>query len=96
MAAKIEVLNPVAQLASELGQFAPLAKRSPEIGKPRVGLYWNRKPGGNYALQALRDLLQERFDGIETHFFNARRPIPEEVVEEARATCDVVVGATAD
>ena len=96
MATKIEVLDPVAQLASELGQFAPLARRSSDVRGQRVGLYWNRKPGGNYALQALRNLLEERFGGIETRFYNARRPIPEEVIEEARANCDVVIGATAD
>ena len=96
MVPRIDVLNPVAQLASELGRFTPMATRSSDVRKLRVGLYWNRKPGGNYALQSLRDLLEQRFDGIETHFYNARRPIPEDVVAETSANCDVVVGATAD
>ena len=41
-------------------------------------------------------MVTERFSGAEARFFDARRPIPEEVVADIRARCDVVVGATAD
>ncbi|MDP2949882.1 MAG: hypothetical protein Q8P22_10140 [Chloroflexota bacterium] len=94
--ADLEVLNPVAQLASELGRSVKAARRPRSIQGQRVGLYWNRKPGGNFALQRVRERLLERYPHMEVHFYSARRPIPEEVVAEIRARCDVVVGATGD
>ena len=94
--AQLTVMDPVAQLAAELGVFAPPAERPRAIERLRVGLYWNRKPGGNWALEHVGELLTDRFPGAEARFFDARRPIPEEVVADIRARCDVVVGATAD
>ena len=94
--ARLMVMDPVAQLAAELGQFAPAAARPRSIERQRVGLYWNRKPGGNWALEHVGELLTARFPGAEAHFYDARRPIPEDVVADIRARCDVVVGATAD
>lgn len=94
--ARLMVLDPVAQLAAELGQFAPPAVRPGSVKRQRVGLYWNRKPGGNWALEHVGKMLTSRFPGADAQFFDARRPIPEEVVADIRARCDVVVGATAD
>ncbi len=94
--AQLTVMDPVAQLAAELGVFAPAAERPRSIERLRVGLYWNRKPGGNWALEHVKKLLTDRFPGAEAQLFDARRPIPEEVVADIRARCDVVVGATAD
>ena len=94
--AQLTVMDPVAQLAAELGVFAPAAERPRSVERLRVGLYWNRKPGGNWALEHVGKLLTERFPGVEAHLFDARRPIPEGVVADIRARCDVVVGATAD
>ena len=94
--AQLMVMDPVAQLAAELGQFEPAADRPRSIDRQRVGLYWNRKPGGNWALDRVGKLLADRFPGAEARFFDARRPIPEDVVADIRARCDVVVGATAD
>ena len=94
--ARLMVMDPVAQLAAELGQFEPAAERPRTVERLRVGLYWNRKPGGNWALDRVGKLLADRFPGAEARFFDARRPIPEDVVADIRARCDVVVGATAD
>ena len=94
--AQLTVLDPVAQLAAELGVFEPAAERPRAIEGKRVGLYWNRKPGGNWALERVGELLAERFAGTKGHLFDARRPIPEDVVADIRARCEVVVGATAD
>lgn len=96
MAVDLVVMNPVAQLASELGEPLPVPQRPRALEGRHVGLYWNRKQGGNFALQRVGELLQQHAPGVETHFFNARRPISEELIAEMRASCDVVVGATAD
>ena len=94
--ARLTVLDPVAQLAAELGVFEAAVERPRSVEGRRVGLYWNRKPGGNWALEHVGRLLAGRFSGTEAELFDARRPIPEDVVADIRARCDVVVGATAD
>lgn len=96
MAAELVVLNPVAQLASELGRPPSAAQRPRTLEGSRVGLYWNRKQGGNFALERVGELLHHRYSGVETHFYNARRPISDDLIREIRTSCDVVVGATAD
>lgn len=96
MAAELVVLNPVAQLASELGEPPSAPQRPATLEGCRVGLYWNRKPGGNFALERVGALLQQHHRGVETYFYNARRPISDELIREIRTSCDVVVGATAD
>ena len=61
-----------------------------------MGLYWNRKPGWELGARSCREAADVSIPGTEAHFYNARRPIPEDVVADIRARCDVVVGATAD
>ncbi len=96
MVTELIILNPVAQLASELAEPLSVPQRPHTLEGCRVGLYWNRKPGGNFALQRAGELLQQRYPGIETHFYNARRPISDDLMRDIKASCDVVVGATAD
>ena len=96
MAAELIVMNPVAQLSSELGEPLPMPQRPRTLEGLRVGLYWNRKPGGNFALQRVEELLQQRYPGVETHLYNGRRPISEDLIREIKESCEVVVGATAD
>ena len=96
MATELVVLNPVAQLASELGEPLSVPPRPRTLEGSRVGLYWNRKPGGNFALERVGEQLRQRYPDMETRFYNARRPISAELIHEIRASCDVVVGATAD
>ncbi len=96
MAAELIVLNPVAQLASEMSESLRAPQRPPTLEGRRVGLFWNRKPGGNFALQRVGELLQQRYPGVEMHLYDARRPIPEELIPQIRGSCDVVVGTTAD
>ena len=94
--AELEVLNPAAQLAAEMGEPPPAPKRPGSLQGARVGLYWNRKPGGNNALERVGQLLKERFSITEADLVHSRRPIANELISELRETHDVVVGATAD
>ena len=96
MTAELVVLNPVAQLASELGESVPLPARPHSLAGCRVGLYWNRKQGGNFALERVGALLQQHYPGVQTRLYNARRPISDDLLRDLKASCDVVVGATAD
>ena len=54
------------------------------------------RPRRVFALQRAGELLQQRYPGIETHFYNARRPVSDDLLRDIKASCDVVVGATAD
>jgi hypothetical protein len=96
MSGDFEVLNPVAQLASELGVPPAAPQRPRTLEGARVGLYWNRKPGGNYALERVEQRLKERFPGMVTSFYHGRRPISADLMNAIKESCDVVVGATAD
>jgi hypothetical protein len=96
MTRELVVLNPVSQLASELGEPPPMPQRPRALGGLSVGLYWNRKQGGNFALERVAELLQQRYPGTTTRFYNARRPISEELIRDIKSSCDVVVGTTAD
>ena len=96
MTAELVVLNPVAQLASDLVEPSSVPQRPDSLQGSRVGLYWNRKQGGNFALEAVEDLLQQRYPGIGAQLYHGPRPISDDLVREIKASCDVVVGATAD
>jgi hypothetical protein len=92
-----EVLNPVSQLAADLGEALIMSPRPSSLEGKRVGLYWNRKPGGIHFLNQVEDQLKQQFPGIETFHYDSRRPIQKSVVEAIEADhCDVVIGATAD
>ena len=93
----LDVLNPVSQLAADLGDALTMPSRLSSLEGKRIGLYWNRKPGGIYFLNRVETRLRQEFDGLEVFHFDSRRPIQKDVVEAiVNANCDLVVGATAD
>ena len=96
--AQLEVCNPVAQTARF--SVAPAPRRA-DPGRATVGLYWNRKAGGDAALDRTGQLMRERFP--EARFkryhgsvgFLMRHCTAEDADRIAREV-DVVVGTTAD
>jgi hypothetical protein len=90
---KLEVLNPVADLPSE-----PLkpALRPQSLDGKRVGLYWNYKPGGNYALERVGEQIKARFKAASVKMYSSPRPVLKSVLDAVKSECDVVVGATGD
>ena len=62
----LQVLNPVG-----IHQFTPLpaAKRLKELKNKKIGLYWNHKARGNVALDRVKELLSERFEGMTFEWF---------------------------
>jgi hypothetical protein len=92
-----EVLNPVSQLAADLGEALVMPTRPSSLEGKRVGFYWNRKPGGIHYLNQVETRLKQQFPSIETFHYDSRRPIQKSVLEAIEADhCDIVVGATAD
>jgi hypothetical protein len=90
---KLEVLNPVADMPSE--KVIPAIRPLSLDGK-RVGLYWNYKPGGNYALERVGEEIKARFDGVTVKLYPSPRPVPQSVLAAVKSECDVLVGSTGD
>jgi hypothetical protein len=89
----LEVLNPVADMPSEMVQ--PAARPLSLEGK-RVGLYWNYKPGGNYALERVGEAIKARFNVMSVKMYSSPRPVLKSVLDAVKNECDVLVGATGD
>ena len=88
-----EVLNPVAEMPSE--RVKPAIRPLGLDGK-RVGLYWNYKPGGNYALERVGEEIKARFNGVSVKLYSSPRPVLKSVLDAVKSECDVVVGASGD
>jgi len=91
------VLNPVGIFKPE--RVAP-APRLGDLKNKKVGLQWNDKPRGEIALTRVKELLEERFTGVQVKFLpttNIVRALSEEQLADIMAwKPDAVVGGTAD
>ncbi len=65
----LKILNPVGIL-----NFKPLppAPRLTELKNKKIGLYWNHKARGNVALDRVKELLSQRFEGMTFEWFETR------------------------
>ena len=95
----LQVLNPVAHKASKKGASAP---RLTQLSGKRVGLYWNRKAGGDAALKRTETLLKERYPGIEIRSYERKslsQDNPSAIKDDLRRIaqeCTAVIGSTAE
>jgi hypothetical protein len=92
----LRVLNPIGILA-----FTPLppAPRLKDLNNKKIGLYWNHKARGNVALDRVREVFSERYQGMSFEWFET--PISVEASEEWFANVkkrgvDGVVASTGD
>jgi len=62
----LSVANPVGILI-----FKPIlsANRLKELKNKKIGLFWNRKARGDVALNRVKELLSEQFDGMGFEWF---------------------------
>ncbi|MBI4191458.1 MAG: hypothetical protein HY525_13095 [Betaproteobacteria bacterium] len=92
--ASLEVMNPVAQI--EEGSVRPAARLKDLAGK-RIALWWNKKPGGNFAVDRVAELLANRYPGIELRRFSYPFPTnPAALQEVLDSKCDAVIGTSGD
>ncbi len=92
----LEVLDPTAEAASAEGI---VADRPGDLDGKRLGLLANGKRNSEELLEAVYDLLSERyqFSGVvRRNKVNASRPAPKEMIEDLVRECDLVVTATGD
>ena len=92
----LRVMNPVGVL-----NFKPMppARRLTEFKNKKIGLYWNHKARGNVALDRVKELLSQRFEGMSFEWFET--PISVEASKEwfenvRKKGVDGVVGSTGD
>ena len=92
--ASLEVMNPVAQIEEK--SVRPAARLKDFAGK-RIALWWNTKPGGNFALDRVAELLEKRYPGTELRRFTYPFPTrPAGLQEVIDNNCDAVIGTSGD
>lgn len=75
-----------------------LAERSTTLSGKRIGLLWNAKVNADIYLTRLRELLDDRYEGVEYVWRakpTASKPMEPEVLEDM-LECDLVVTAFGD
>ena len=100
---KLTIINPVAEARTEdpaTALFEP-AERLETLSGKTIGLYWNGKNNGQYALAETRSGIERRFP--DTKFLEytggeggVLRRATDEQLDAMAAECDAVVGTTAD
>ncbi|MBE0481775.1 MAG: hypothetical protein IBX68_12470 [Dehalococcoidia bacterium] len=94
---RLVVLNPIGIFKPDR---VPPAPRLKDLNNRKIGLHWNEKPRGDIALERVKEILEERYSGLQTRFLpstNIVRPLTDEQLSEAMAwKPDAVVGATGD
>ena len=92
----LEVMNPVARQRA-MENVADVNPRLSRLDGKTIGLVWSGTHGGDVALNCVGEMLQERFEGVETKFFTGGNyPNPPHILKQAANECDAVVGATGD
>jgi hypothetical protein len=95
--ARFVVLDPTAE--PEEVPAAGLAPRPASLAGLRVGLLDNGKLNSNVTLDLVAALIAEREPTIEVFRLrkpSSAKPLPADMVEAARARCDVVVAGIGD
>ena len=94
--AMIEILDPTVEVSTQTIKF--VARPGSLAGK-RVGLVENTKFNSDRLLQKIGDILVTDYGAAEARMWrkhNASVPAHEEIVQELRATCDVMVAGIGD
>jgi hypothetical protein len=93
---KIEILDPTSEVATQAIAYAP---RPDSLAGKRVGLIENTKFNSDRLLQKVGDLLKAEYGAAETRMWrkkNSSVPAHEEIIEELRRSCDVMVAGIGD
>ena len=85
--------------AGPVGREAPIAPRPARLDGLRIGLVENTKFNSDRLLQKIGDILVADYGAAEARMWrkhNASVPAHEEIVQELRASCDVMVAGIGD
>ena len=92
----IEILDPTVQVQTQPVTFAP---RPDSLAGKRIGLVENTKFNSDRLLQKIGDILVTEYGAAGARMWrkrNASVPAHDEIVQELRATCDVMVAGIGD
>ena len=92
----IELLDPTVEVATNPITYVD---RPRSLEGKRIGLIENTKFNSDRLLQKIGDLLKAEYGAAETRMFrkhNSSVPAHDEIVQEVRKTCDVVVAGIGD
>jgi hypothetical protein len=92
----IEILDPTTDPGPQALTYAP---RPDSLQGKRVGLVENTKFNSDRLLLKIGEILKTEYGAAETrlwHKRNASVPAHEEIIEELRQTCDVMVAGIGD
>jgi hypothetical protein len=92
----MEILDPTTAAVPRAVAFAP---RPASLEGRRVGLVENTKYNSDRLLQKIGDVLKAEYGIAETRMWRKRNssvPAHEEIIEELRQTCDVMVAGIGD
>ena len=92
----IELLDPTVEANT---QSIAYVDRPRSLDGKRVGLIENTKFNSDRLLQKIGDLLKAEYGAAETRMFhkhNASVPAHEEIIEEVKKSCDVMVAGIGD
>ena len=92
----LEVLNPVAKQRA-MENVTPINPRLQTLNGKIIGLVWSGTHGGDVALNRIGEMLQKRFENVQTRFYTGGNyPSPPHILRQAAEECDAVIGATGD
>ena len=92
----IELLDPTVAVTTKPITYVD---RPRSLEGKRIGLIENTKFNSDRLLQKIGDLLKAEYGAAETRMFrkhNSSVPAHDEIVQEVRKTCDVVVAGVGD
>ena len=92
----VEVLDPTVEAAPQAIAYAP---RPDSLSGKRIGLIENTKFNSDRLLTKIGEVLQSEYGAAETRMWRKRNssvPAHEEIIEELRKVCDVMVAGIGD
>ena len=92
----IEILDPTSEVTAQAIAYAP---RPDSLAGKRVGLIENTKFNSDRLLQKIGDVLRSEYGAAETRMWrkhNASVPAHQEIIDELRQSCDVMVAGIGD
>lgn len=101
--ATLTIVNPVATPKQETSgsEVYPIPPRLDNVANKTIGLFWNGKNGGEFALQRTKENLSRLYPGVKFIDYlgtmgGIMRRASEEQLDQIARECDAVIGTTAD
>lgn len=91
----LDILHPVADAQGD-HEISNPAPRPSSLDGLNVGLVWNAKRGGLEALDRTGELISNRYSGVTVRRYEGSQPCREDLLKQAIAESDVIVGSTGD